>query len=111
PFASDVSVGTATTDYRQTTTAPRPMPRCDVRTPRLYVDAPIAEGASIALDASQANYLGSVLRLKTGDCVLVFNGHDGEWRGTLASAGKRRLPATHDERDRPPTPAARFPFS
>ena len=81
------------------------MPRCDVRTPRLYVDAPLAEGASIALDASQANYLGSVLRLKTGDCVLVFNGHDGEWRGTFASAGKRRLALTIDERTRPQTRA------
>jgi 16S rRNA (uracil1498-N3)-methyltransferase len=81
------------------------MPRCDVRTPRLYVDAPLAEGASIALDASQANYLGSVLRLKTGDCVLVFNGHDGEWRSTLASAGKRRLALTIAERTRPQTRA------
>ena len=81
------------------------MPRCDIRTPRLYVDAPLAEGASIALDASQANYLGSVLRLKTGDCVLVFNGHHGEWRGTLASAGKRRLALTIDERTRSQTRA------
>src|SRR5262247_3290986 len=81
------------------------MPRCDVRTPRLYIDAPLEAGASIALDASQANYLGSVLRLKTGDCVLVFNGHDGEWRGTLASAGKRRLALTIDERTRPQTRA------
>jgi len=56
------------------------MPRCDIRTPRLYVDASIDEGANIALDASQANYLGNVLRLKTGDGVLVFNGRDGEWR-------------------------------
>src|SRR5262249_59758047 len=68
-----------------------PMPRRDVHTPRLYVEAPIEEGASIALDASQANYLGNVLRLKTGDCVLVFNGRDGEWQGRLASTAKRRL--------------------
>jgi 16S rRNA (uracil1498-N3)-methyltransferase len=81
------------------------MPRCDVRTPRLYVDAPLAEGASIALDASQANYLGNVLRLKTGDGVLVFNGRDGEWRGALASAGKRRLALAIDERTRPQTRA------
>jgi 16S rRNA (uracil1498-N3)-methyltransferase len=81
------------------------MPRCDVRTPRLYVDAPLAEGASIALDASQANYLGSVLRLKTGDGVLVFNGHDGEWRSTLAGAGKRRLALAIDKRTRPQTRA------
>jgi 16S rRNA (uracil1498-N3)-methyltransferase len=81
------------------------MPRSDVRTPRLYVEAPIEEGASIALDASQANYLGNVLRLKTGDGVLVFNGHDGEWRGTLASAGKRRLALAIGTRTRPQTGA------
>jgi len=81
------------------------MPRCDIRTPRLYVDASIDEGANIALDASQANYLGNVLRLKTGDGVLVFNGRDGEWRGTLAGTGKRRLTLTIGKRTRPQTSA------
>ena len=81
------------------------MPRCDFRAPRLYLDAPIEEGASNALDASQANYLGNVLRLKAGDGVLVFNGHDGEWRGTLASAGKRRLALAIGTRTRPQTAA------
>src|SRR6266481_7470467 len=81
------------------------MPRCDVRTPRLYLDAPLDEGASIALNASQANYLGNVLRLKAGDCVLIFNGRDGEWRGTLASAGKRRLALAIGARTRPQTAA------
>ena len=61
------------------------MARYDFRTPRLYVAMPLAEGASIALDAGQANYLGNVLRLKTGDSVLVFNGREGEWRGSLVS--------------------------
>ncbi len=81
------------------------MARYDFRTPRLYLDKPIEEGASIALDVSQANYLGNVLRLKTGDSVLIFNGHDGEWRGTLASAGKRRLALTVVGRTRPQTGA------
>src|SRR5215472_2460567 len=90
------------TDRRPTSA---PMPRCDFRAPRLYLDAPIEEGASIALDASQANYLSNVLRLKTGDGVLVFNGRDGEWRGTLASAGKRRLALAIGTRTRPQTVA------
>ena len=47
------------------------------------------------LEASQVNYLGNVLRLKAGDSVLVFNGRDGEWRATLASAGKRAARAQH----------------
>src|SRR5262249_28246481 len=81
------------------------MPRRDVRTPRLYVEQPIEDGVSSALDASPANYLGNVLRLKTGDGMLVFNGRDGEWRGTLASAGKRRLTLAIGTRTRPQTGA------
>jgi 16S rRNA (uracil1498-N3)-methyltransferase len=76
------------------------MARHDFRTPRLYFDLPLAAGASIALDAAQANYLGNVLRMKTGDSVLVFNGRDGEWRGALAGAGKRRLALTVADRTR-----------
>ncbi|HEY6993859.1 MAG TPA: 16S rRNA (uracil(1498)-N(3))-methyltransferase [Xanthobacteraceae bacterium] len=81
------------------------MARYDFRTPRLYVEMPLGEGVSIALDAPQANYLGNVLRLKTGDSVLVFNGRDGEWQGALAAAGKRRLALTVVRRIRPQTGA------
>jgi 16S rRNA (uracil1498-N3)-methyltransferase len=65
------------------------MPRYDFRTPRLYVDAPLHAAANVALDAAQANHLVNVLRLKSGDSVLVFNGRDGEWRGALAGTGRR----------------------
>ena len=65
------------------------MPRYDFRSPRLFIDAPLAAGARLALDGAQANYLRNVLRLKGGDGVLVFNGRDGEWRAALAEAGKR----------------------
>jgi 16S rRNA (uracil1498-N3)-methyltransferase len=81
------------------------MARYDFRTPRLYVDAPLAEGASVALDAAQANYLGNVLRARTGDSVLLFNGRDGEWRGTLAHTGKRALALAVTGRTRPQTRA------
>jgi 16S rRNA (uracil1498-N3)-methyltransferase len=67
------------------------MPRYDFRTPRLYVSTPLHAGASLALDAAQANYLRNVLRRKPGDWVLVFNGRDGEWRATLADSGKRSV--------------------
>jgi 16S rRNA (uracil1498-N3)-methyltransferase len=59
------------------------IPRCHCRAPRLYVDAALYEGASVLLNVSQAHYLGTVLRLKAGDSVLVFNCRDGEWRSTL----------------------------
>ena len=61
----------------------------DFSAPRLFVDAPLGEGAAIPLDRGQANYLLNVLRLRSGDGVLVFNGWDGEWRrcdGRPASA-------------------------
>jgi len=64
------------------------MPRYDFRSPRLYVDAPLGEGGTIALGSPQAHYLGAVLRLKPGARVLLFNGRDGEWSATMA--GQRR---------------------
>jgi 16S rRNA (uracil1498-N3)-methyltransferase len=65
------------------------MPRYEFRMPRLFVDAPLTAGADAALDRNQANYLLSVLRLRQGDAVLVFNGREGEWRGSLSGTGKR----------------------
>jgi 16S rRNA (uracil1498-N3)-methyltransferase len=64
------------------------MPQIDFRAPRLFVDAPLQAGGTVALDRNQANYLGNVLRLSAGESVLVFNGRDGEWRGAIA--GRKR---------------------
>jgi 16S rRNA (uracil1498-N3)-methyltransferase len=61
------------------------MPGYDFRSPRLYVDAPLEEGADVGLDRAQAHYLATVLRLRSGSRVLVFNGRDGEWSATLAA--------------------------
>jgi 16S rRNA (uracil1498-N3)-methyltransferase len=81
------------------------VPRYDFRTPRLHVDAPLSAGTSVALDSAQANYLGNVLRLKSGDAVLAFNGCDGEWWGRLASTGKRKLALEIETATRPQTGA------
>jgi 16S rRNA (uracil1498-N3)-methyltransferase len=64
------------------------MPRYDFRSPRLFVDAPLAAGAVVPLAREQAHYLGNVLRLGPGDAMLAFNGRDGEWRATLAGGKK-----------------------
>ena len=64
------------------------MPPLDFRSPRLFVDAALAPGETVALERSQSNYLGNVLRLAAGDSVLVFNGRDGEWRASIA--GRKR---------------------
>ncbi len=64
------------------------MPELDFRAPRLFVDAALAPGQTVALERNQSNYLGNVLRLSSGETVLVFNGRDGEWRAQIA--GRKR---------------------
>ena len=76
------------------------MPAYDFRAPRLYVDQPLAAGVKLALDGAHINYLRNVLRLKPGDQVLAFNGHDGEWRTVLAEGGKRALLLAVEEASR-----------
>lgn len=67
------------------------MSRYDFSAQRLYVDADLRAGASVACTAPQSNYLRNVLRLKPGDAILVFNGRDGEWRTALQDAGRRAV--------------------
>jgi 16S rRNA (uracil1498-N3)-methyltransferase len=76
------------------------MPRHDLKSPRLFVDAPLGAGASVALDRSQTNYLGNVLRLGAGDTVRIFNGRDGEWRAQIV-AGRRTDILVAQEQTRP----------
>jgi 16S rRNA (uracil1498-N3)-methyltransferase len=59
--------------------------------PRLFVRRPLSEGASIALDPAQANYLGNVLRLREGSELLVFDGSSGEWLARVTDAAKKRM--------------------
>lgn len=64
------------------------MPLLDFNSPRLFVDAALAAGETVALERPQSNYLGNVLRLGAGDTILVFNGRDGEWQASIA--GRKR---------------------
>lgn len=59
--------------------------------PRLYVEGPLGEGMTIALDGAQANYLGNVMRLKEGDTALLFDGANGEWLARVVEARKKRM--------------------
>lgn len=69
--------------------------------PRLFVASPLGPGATVALDAAQANYLGNVLRLKEGDRLLLFDGTSGEWLAEVAEAGKKRMTLAVLEPTRP----------
>lgn len=73
----------------------------DFSSQRLFLDAPMATGARLALDRAQANYLLNVLRLGAGDALLVFNGRDGEWRGRLEPDGRKSAALALEEQVRP----------
>lgn len=74
--------------------------------PRLYTDLALTQNQTIELPPNPYNYLAHVLRLTTGDAVLLFNGRDGEWQ-TTAQFTKRggSLVCAHQTKPQP-TPRA-----
>lgn len=60
-----------------------------VTTPRLFVDAPLSDGAALSLPREQAHYLVNVMRREAGSPVRVFNGQDGEWQAVVAEASRK----------------------
>jgi 16S rRNA (uracil1498-N3)-methyltransferase len=68
---------------------------------RLFVKSRLSPGVTIELEPPQAHYLINVLRCKGGDEILLFNGTDGEWRGKLSGATKRRASVLLNGQTRP----------
>ena len=60
------------------------MPRTHKTLPRLFVEAPLAAGATLELSREHTNYLLNVLRMKKPDALVVFNGVDGAWMARIA---------------------------
>ncbi len=59
-------------------------------TPRLFVDEELREGER-RIDGPPAHYLLSVMRLRPGDAVKLFDDRTGEWLAVIEAAGKRDL--------------------
>lgn len=76
------------------------MPRYDFTTPRLHVADDLCAGAALVPAPAQAHYLVTVLRLKPGARVLVFNGRDGEWAARMAETRRRAVTLAVEERVR-----------
>jgi 16S rRNA (uracil1498-N3)-methyltransferase len=73
---------------------------------RLYTEQPLAAGVEIPLAEKQVHYLLQVLRRKPGDPIALFNGRDGEWQASLASASKKNAALLVEKMLRPQaTPA------
>ena len=56
---------------------------------RLFVDHELAAGIEAPLHEAQVHYLRHVMRRPDDAPLLLFNGRDGEWRGTLEGRGKK----------------------
>jgi 16S rRNA (uracil1498-N3)-methyltransferase len=85
--------------------AGRVMAKYDFRAIRLFIVAPLHEGALVTLAKPQAHYLTMVMRLRSNDRVLLFNGRDGEWDASLEL--QKRVVVLHVGcRTRPQTEAA-----
>ncbi|MGX7953133.1 16S rRNA (uracil(1498)-N(3))-methyltransferase [Tsuneonella sp. HG249] len=62
-------------------------------TPRLYVDRPLASGEDVTLDQAAVRYFFTVLRLKAGDPVRLFDDLTGEYVATLGELSSGRASA------------------
>lgn len=74
--------------------------------PRLFVAMALAQGAAINLDGNAAHYLGKVMRVGTGDIIILCDNITGEWACEVASVAKRcvTLTVTSKLREREPVP-------
>jgi 16S rRNA (uracil1498-N3)-methyltransferase len=59
--------------------------------PRLFVETPLGPDVAVPVDGNGAHYLLSVMRVKEGDAVLLFDGVHGEWAASAESLRKRDL--------------------
>ena len=57
---------------------------------RLFVNEVLRDTYKITATSDQAHYLLKVMRAKKGDNVILFNGHDGEWRSVIDDVSKKR---------------------
>lgn len=60
-----------------------------MRLTRVFVDAPLAAGATVALPEDAAGHLLRVLRLGAGDACVLFNGDGFDYPARITAAGRR----------------------
>ena len=58
---------------------------------RLFVATPLGAGDSVSVEGGQAHYLANVMRMGTGDQLLLFNGVSGEWLAEVIEARRKRV--------------------
>jgi len=73
-----------------------------MRVNRIFVDQSLDVGRACELPAAAAHHVATVLRLKPGQEIVVFNGRGGEYKAEIVRTEKRRvevIPRTFHDRE------------
>lgn len=73
-----------------------------MRLSRFFIDAALSPGQHLQLPPHLVNYIVNVLRLKSGDAIVLFNGQTfkqktGEFSATLSEVSKRKSTAVIEQ--------------
>jgi 16S rRNA (uracil1498-N3)-methyltransferase len=63
------------------------------RSTRIYLDAPLIPGSAVELPSDAASHLAKVLRARSGDDLVLFNGDGREFVGSIESVRGSRVTA------------------
>jgi 16S rRNA (uracil1498-N3)-methyltransferase len=78
------------------------MPNVAMSNTRIFVPAPIQSGEDLWLDGERAHYLIRVLRIRSGDTIVVFDGHAGEYPAVVGEISRQQVqlrPGAHSLRN------------
>lgn len=64
-----------------------------MRIPRIYLPQYLETGITVEMDSRSLRHVVQVLRLKTNDSLILFNGEGGEYEASLTFTDKRRATA------------------
>ena len=80
---------------------------------RLFVEASLEAGATVAPASGQAHYLRNVMRRGPGGRIRLFNGRDGEWEGIIETLAPSRATIRLGTKlkEQPPPPDLRLLFA
>lgn len=81
--------------------APAPLPLPPTRAPRLYLGGSnLHVGQTVELTSEQTRYLVSVMRLRDGSLVRVFDGVNGEFLAAVSGSGEKSGRSSNSRRRR-----------
>ena len=68
-----------------------------MRATRIYVDQLLETGATCRLPEEAAHHVATVLRMKTGQMLVLFNGRGGSYQAVISRIEKRSVEAETGE--------------